>query len=508
MNLRYESQGSNTFLVYDIRAEDTIDTMSLGMLTNNHIDGLAQTFFTQMDDEKFIKFNVSAKVSASQLFEGLVNRKRLVGVFCGIISAMQAAEEYMLDPGSILLDLDYIFVDVTTYEAALICLPIENPNRPPVDLAAFCKNIIFNTQYDQTENCDHVAQILNYLNKNPILVLDDFRNLLDGIAKGKGGAQPVVPRPQPEAPRTVIQNPTPAPAAPETTQIQSNAPVQTQPAVSGQVQNLNRPPVAQKPQPQIPPRQVPPASPAVPPAAQPQNKTQEKPISLMYLLQHYNKENAAAYKAQQEAKKSQKAADPKKEKKAAAPVNMGYAIPGQQAAPSSCGYAIPGQPAAPVQQQAARPEPQVTTQQQPQVNLQPAPTIYHQPSAPINFGETTVLGGGNVGETTVLGVTAEPNRMDPHLIRVKNNERVSINKPSFRIGKERSYVDYFIGDNTAISRSHANIESIDGEYFVMDTNSTNHTYVNGGMIQSNQRVKLAHGTKIRLANEDFEFRLY
>lgn len=91
---------------------------------------------------------------------------------------------------------------------------------------------------------------------------------------------------------------------------------------------------------------------------------------------------------------------------------------------------------------------------------------------------------------------------------MKNNEKIPLNKPVFRIGKERSYVDYFISDNTAISRSHANIINRDGEFFIVDTNSTNHTYVNGGMIQSNVETKLSNGTKIRLANEDFEFKLY
>ena len=66
-------------------------------------------------------------------------------------------------------------------------------------------------------------------------------------------------------------------------------------------------------------------------------------------------------------------------------------------------------------------------------------------------------------------------------------------------------MDYFISDNTAISRSHANVISRDGEYFVVDTNSTNHTYVNGMMIQSNVETKIADGAKIRLANEEFEF---
>ena len=58
MDFKYESQGTNTYLVYEIKAEDKIDSMSLGMLTNNKIVGFAPTFFTQMDANKFIKYNV------------------------------------------------------------------------------------------------------------------------------------------------------------------------------------------------------------------------------------------------------------------------------------------------------------------------------------------------------------------------------------------------------------------------------------------------------------------
>ena len=132
-----------------------------------------------------------------------------------------------------------------------------------------------------------------------------------------------------------------------------------------------------------------------------------------------------------------------------------------------------------------------------------------QPQMPV-MSETTVLVSPMIGETTVLvnGQLPGQNQMIPLLIRRKGNEKISLNKPVFRIGKERSYADYFIGDNTAISRSHANIVSRDGEYYLVDTNSTNHTFLNGQMIQSNVETKLAHGDTIRLANEDFEFKLY
>ena len=93
------------------------------------------------------------------------------------------------------------------------------------------------------------------------------------------------------------------------------------------------------------------------------------------------------------------------------------------------------------------------------------------------------------------------------LVRQKNNETVRINKFPFRVGKERSFVDYFIGDNTAVSRSHAEITMKDGAYFIKDMNSTNHTYVNGNMIQSGIDVAISSGDRLRFANEEFEFRI-
>lgn len=97
----------------------------------------------------------------------------------------------------------------------------------------------------------------------------------------------------------------------------------------------------------------------------------------------------------------------------------------------------------------------------------------------MNFGNTTVLNNGKIGETTVLsGDLQQTQAVRPHLLRNKNNEIINLTKPVFRIGKEKSYVDYFVSDNTAVSRSHANIITRGNKYYIVDTNSTNHTFVN------------------------------
>ena len=119
---------------------------------------------------------------------------------------------------------------------------------------------------------------------------------------------------------------------------------------------------------------------------------------------------------------------------------------------------------------------------------------------------TTVL-GADPGGTTVLGSEELYTPSYPYLIRDKTNEKISVNKPSFRIGSERKYVDYWVNDNSTVSRSHADIITREKRYFIIDLNSTNKTYVDGRAIAVEKEVELFSGTKVRLSNEDFTFEI-
>lgn len=499
-NLTYETQGTNTYLVYEILDEDVVDSMSLGMLTNNKIPGLAQTFFTQINNKKIIRYNVSSHISVAQFFTGAVNKKRLLGVFSGIVDAMLSAEDYMININSILLDLEHIYADVTSCESVLICLPIENAELNNPDIGAFFKQIMFGTQFDQTENCDHVAKIINYLNASPVFSLEEFKKLLDEIKNEKKSTS-VVTKAKEEPKIEPVSNQQKQPTVPQTKLVAAQS------GTPGTDVSRENSGTAVK--------TTPTQSTQVPQTSVQEDAVKEKGMSWFYLMQHYNKENAAAYKAQKKARKKGTAAQ-KAQAPAMQPAQKKPVTPNTLA---GFGFAVPGQPA-PAQQSAATNTAPAQQNVQPKVN--PAPTTATTPDQQpayvprqvpqgqaANFGETTVLNKGNIGETTVLNTANAPAQMiAPHLIRKKNNEKISLNKPVFRIGKERSYVDYFIGDNTAISRSHANVITREGTYFIVDTNSTNHTFVNGTMINSNEEVQINHGDSIRLANEDFDFKLY
>ena len=552
-DLYYENQGTTTYLVYKIKENDQIDTMTLGMLTNNKIPGLVPTTFTQMDKDKYIKFNVSAKVSASQFLSGTVKRKQLLGMFRGITEAMAAAEDYMLDKNDILLNADYIFADVSTCESLLICLPVKaSDGGSPLaamaekkeDPVEFFRNIMFTTRFDQTEDCGYVAGIMNYLNTTSVPNMRDMKQMLDGLDRqatgtpltpvqgqmmaqpgGQSYSQPMQQSAgQPFDPAQLFEQ---VPSFGQAQAYGQNRSAAQDMAAVGNVVPMPAGKPVQNPAGMVSPKKAKSTAKKAEKSnqeKQPENPADNAPeMSFMYLMQHYSKENKAIYDAQKEAKKQ------KNNKKSQANANVGFVVPGmdgtavppvQPAVPQSKpqAQAIPPQQSK-VQQSAVSPvqsvvQPQPVMQvppmqSQPQPTAMQVPPMQSQPQQPV-MSETTVLVSPMIGETTVLvnGQLPGQNQMIPFLIRRKGNEKISLNKPVFRIGKERSYADYFIGDNTAISRSHANIVSRDGEYYLVDTNSTNHTFLNGQMIQSNVETKLAHGDTIRLANEDFEFKLY
>ena len=119
--------------------------------------------------------------------------------------------------------------------------------------------------------------------------------------------------------------------------------------------------------------------------------------------------------------------------------------------------------------------------------------------------ETELLNEGTelLEETALLQETKEY----PYLIRMFNYEHIDINKPVFRIGKEKSYVDYFVLNNNKVSRIHADIISENNQIYIKDDNSTNGTFVNGELVERNVKHKLSDRDIIRLANEEFEFHI-
>ena len=93
----------------------------------------------------------------------------------------------------------------------------------------------------------------------------------------------------------------------------------------------------------------------------------------------------------------------------------------------------------------------------------------------------------------------------PKLTRRATGVTVNIDKPVFRIGKERDKVDFCITENRTVSRVHATIYTRSGSCYIEDNNSTNRTYINGTPVPANMEIKIKSGDVLKLSNEEFDF---
>ena len=539
---KYENQGASSFLVYQLKEEDVLDNISLNMLTSNKAKGLASTNYMQMDTQHFIRYTITGKITANQFFAPPVTKQSLMGIFKGITEAMVSAEEYMLDPACILLDLNQIYTDVSTGETECICLPVEN-EKEQKDQREFLKSVMFQAQFENPEEGSYVTRILNYLNSIPVFSSLDFLNLLTEMEReGKKDRTPLAPA----AKESLQQGVAEFGNAVANSSVGGAAASFFEQSSLSSVGALKQENAVEE---------------AIPDIPVPDDIPKEERISLFYLLQHYNNNRAKEYMAQQKQLKARKEALKKIElakkggkKKSAASFNLpggkaktasaapkakkpasggfSFQVPGKESGKDKPGEDLSGiksLPNAPVNSQgnfAGNPKvsaPVGAGMNIPKSNpsvakgtLQPAkpsPLFSNQQEAVgnggRNFGDTTVLHSGFRGEeTSVLNYTKAPDTpKQPYLLRIKNGERIPITGNIFRLGKEEKFVDYVIHDNEAISRSHANIISRNGQYFLQDNNSTNHSFLNGQQCVSNVELPLQDKASIRLGNEEFQFLL-
>lgn len=152
----------------------------------------------------------------------------------------------------------------------------------------------------------------------------------------------------------------------------------------------------------------------------------------------------------------------------------------------------------------------ITPQKQADMASQPVVAASAAGRAPDNGslrGRYSFLQQGVMGETTVLGAESDKNLIAATLIRIKNNEKIVIQKLTFYLGKDAQKADYCIRDNPSVSRSHAVIKQINGGFYLEDLQATNGTFHNGVRLQPSQSVRLSNGDQIRLADEEFRILL-
>lgn len=493
MGFSYENKGTNSFLTFEFDQSDTIDRFALGMLTNNKIPGLADAYYTNVNNRELLKYNISSRVTARNYLSGVVTKKRVLSFLHGIANAAQTMEEYMLDADMLLLDLDYIFTDVKTGETSMIFLPRVGAEHK--DMADFFRELIFSMQYSQEENSSYVTALMNHINRTDRLVLSEFLTLLAQLDEHTGKP---IDEAVPKKTQTAMQ-----PSSATTTQSSA---AQAQPALLAQTPE--HPEQAHS----IPQEPVEIKTPVAPRSEQDEDvkngnakeKVQKSEKKGFFLWGNKSKNSVPK-------QESQKKSDIKKGN----PVNYGFSVPGMEQQPRATDDVQPepaSQAPSPIPQMAsyspqAREGNPAEQRTQPRLVVAPVALAVAEHELP-QLAEETMPLYEESDETVIMGQEGAGNLLTPQLIRKRNNEQILITKPLFRIGRDDDFNDYAVIGNRHVGHTHCHIVSRDGEYFVVDDNSKNHTRVNGETILPGTEYKLAHGYTVTAADEEFEFKLF
>ena len=424
-----------TYLSCDI-SSDTIDEVSLGMLSNNKITGLLPLNLFEEDEKLSLNYNISSKLSLDEYLGGLVEKGKLIKTLIGIIDAILLAKEYMLEYKQFVPEMSRIYVEAESGELNLLFLPIEEYDNN-YEISRFIKDVLFSIQFDLKTETNYVAEINNYLASATNLYLEDLKKFLENINRRDG----VFTNKQINSTKIVENNinvskvsiPNVAPILDTANTNTKEQKAIKEPEKISAVENLNiaKPTVVAKKSFLIP--------------------GSEKPVQI---------------------------SDTKKETKKESKKGL-FSLFGKKK------------------------EKEESKDNKIKQDIQERDVM---PYVPESMGETTVLSASSFDETTVLSSSSFVT-LRGVLTRKSNGEVRYIEKFFFTLGKDKTNVDYFIDSNSTISRNHANIVCENNEYFIIDNNSLNHTYINGSQLIPNQKTKLNDGDTIVLANEVFTFNI-
>lgn len=483
VSFQYEKQGEKEYLVYQKRDSEDLDTFTTEMLSNNRIPGLVPFSYIQMDQSISMKYNITGLVSLETYLENTVKKGQFLKILKSLCDAVMQAEDYMLDVSAYVFDETYIFADPETFQAHMVVLPVRHESVAPED---FFKKLLFDVKYDQTEDCTYVASLMNLLRGDGEFSFSTFKEELARF-QSQGGFQ-----------GKEIKGAVAVEKPEQRKQIPAGEGLVNQ----GQMEKRASADTGRRGTP-----------------TWTGTKEAEERKEWLDILFSGEEEEPEKKKRGLFSKKEKKEKEDKKEKglkrffgkkgekeKENTLVRLGeenplkgLAIPGMDMLGGSYGkeefsqhqnaegFSAFGREPVPVPAQNVN-IPQMDAGQE-------------------DFGETEYY-GEDMEETLMIGQEESSPRAGFTLYRCSTEETFEIRGEVIRIGRSPSISEICLSGNRGIGRTHAILYVRDGNVYIADNNSKNKTYVDGEQVRPGEQPRLLlSGSKIRLGDEELEFRI-
>lgn len=447
------TQGNAIYLEGKLGDEERLDEVDRGMLVSNQIAGFLPLSVQWVNGNCRLLYNITGLTPLEQAARILENETRLTNFFLSLCKAEKECDEYLLNPHKIDLEPGVVYLD-TNGKAFVLYRPAETAGQEynPMELTHFVFRLI-------GQQMSQDSRILNVLSRQLLY----GGNFSFAELELKLREKPVIEK-------------TPEPVQEKVPRYEEKHPIRAKPYVSPK-------PVMEPPKPKIPKQE-----PIVPESGQ------DNPFA------QSGNTFAEVQPKNEKPHKEDKKAEKKPEKKSGGLFGLFGGKKDRKKTGSE-------EQENPFQQKES--EPPTAQRVEPKLMQIPSPAI--TPVQTSDFpkseaGRTVLLSGsenGGTAKTMVMG-SSTTGTGELYLVQKDTNQYIHVTHTNFHIGRAENIVDYTVQTrNNYLGNDHAYILLDNGNYYIVDNNTQNHTYLNERRLEPSKPTLFHAGDTIRMADVVF-----
>lgn len=539
VSFKVRNIGSEKYLSYILNDDCEFDEELLDYLEENKIPELIDIIYEEDDENDYLTYNVTGRTTVDALLSNTVNAEKILGIVRGVASGIVNLRDLGIPASYVILHKGFTYVNPVTYDVGMLCVPVEADANINAEFRTFVKDILTSVKYDDSEDCNYVARLLNLLNTDKFTVRNFYSQLTE-LMESAGmqveekfldidGDISVSQSTVDTSPDTSMDD---LPEYKDVSFGEDDGSEEEDDTVAD-VDSLFKDLTFDDSE------------------KQEEGKSVSDGIDMSVfddsVFDDLETENVDDDSDYTEALTSDvEVPEPQEPKTQSSLTEVAQTTDGvmevelerqEEQIPVliSTDEVMDNPPVvknikinrAKIIQKAVvdaeesridNPTEQITAPQymngeavEPETNMDPV-TSKVETEEKKGTGSTVELTGGmNVVKDSDSEVAAAvskgvPKSM-PYIVRVNTGERVMINKAVFKIGKAGRGVDYHVGGNGAISKVHIIIYQREDGCYLKDNKTTNGTYLNGQRLDDNGEMKLSNDAMISIGGEDFIFKL-
>ena len=179
VSFKVRNIGSEKYLSYILNDDCEFDEELLDYLEENKIPELIDIIYEEDDENDYLTYNVTGRTTVDALLSNTVNAEKILGIVRGVASGIVNLRDLGIPASYVILHKGFTYVNPVTYDVGMLCVPVEADANINAEFRTFVKDILTSVKYDDSEDCNYVARLLNLLNTDKFTVRNFYSQLTE-----------------------------------------------------------------------------------------------------------------------------------------------------------------------------------------------------------------------------------------------------------------------------------------------------------------------------------------